>query len=81
MSYSLTLGDSEAITLDVALKKLLKLSQDEIAAGNPAPYSAYIHNIEKILEQLHKNSTQVSGSYVNDEGKDVIWMNVPTEPK
>jgi hypothetical protein len=33
MSYALNLNDSEAITIEAALKGLLKLSQEEIASG------------------------------------------------
>jgi len=81
MNYTLSLDDSEAITLKAALANLLKLSQDEIASGKAAPYYAYISNIEKMLDKLHSNVTQVSGNYVNDEGEYVMWMKRPDECK
>ena len=79
MSYALNLNDSEAITIEAALKGLLKFSKEEIASGGGAPYYAYISNIEKILKQLHSNVTQTSCNYIDGSGEYVMCVNTSPE--
>ncbi|UGY05082.1 hypothetical protein [Bradyrhizobium quebecense] len=50
--YTLSIGDSEFIALDAALKLMIEHCEAQLAAGHDAPYWARKHHCSKMLEKL-----------------------------
>ena len=60
--YTITLNDSEAITLKAALVLMIKHCQEKLDEGAGAPFWAHKHSAQDILKTLYDNTIQTSGN-------------------
>jgi hypothetical protein len=52
MTTTVTISDSEKIALKAALEMMIEHCEDQIVAGEGAPYWSYRHSCNKVLIRL-----------------------------
>lgn len=61
-AYQITLTDSEAITVQEALRCYRRLCEDKLAQGSKVPYLAHIGTIDELLRRLLADAHMTSTS-------------------
>lgn len=82
-AYTITLRDTEMITLTEALDMMAARCDQELAAagGSCAPYWAWRQNVETIRDKLFANMRQTSGGGIDPKtGKYSIWVDLSGRP-
>jgi hypothetical protein len=59
-SFSLTLNDSEAVTVDAALRMYIRHCEEQLADGSLAPFWANKGSAEDVLVRLYRNTMMMS---------------------
>lgn len=61
-TYTITVNDREVIVLKAALEFMIQHCQEKLNEKVEAPYWAYKHAAESVLNKLYDNVIQTSGN-------------------